>query len=205
LYLGATIFKQLMPDKEFWDSHYNAGQTGWDLGSVSPPLKAYIDQISDKSLRILIPGAGNSYEALHLLEQGFMDVTVLDIAPTVIRRLTEKTKNLSRGRLHAIEEDFFRHTGKYDLILEQTFFCALEPERREEYARHMHELLGDGGKLTGILFNTVFEFGPPPFGGYAGDYKKLFAPYFNFRTWAACYNSYPARAGSEWFMILEKK
>lgn len=193
-----------MPDKQFWENNYFTGQIGWDMGVTSPPLKGYIDQLADKKLHILIPGAGNSYEASYLLQKGFEHITVLDIAPTAVKRLREKSKD-SSGRLRVIEGDFFNHEGKYDLILEQTFFCALEPERREEYARHMYDLLKPGGKLAGVLFNRMFEFGPPPFGGNESEYKKIFEPYFTFKVWEACYNSFPSRSGSEWFMIMEKK
>ena len=48
-------------DEAYWNSQYNANTTGWDLGQVSPPLKAYIDQLTNKNLRILIPGCGNTY------------------------------------------------------------------------------------------------------------------------------------------------
>ena len=47
----------------FWNNQYNANTTNWDLGEVSPPLKEYIDQLTNKNLRILIPGCGNTYEA----------------------------------------------------------------------------------------------------------------------------------------------
>ncbi|MCB0780847.1 MAG: SAM-dependent methyltransferase, partial [Flavobacteriales bacterium] len=50
-------------DRDFWQQRYADGTTGWDLGAVSPPLKAYFDQLTDKDLRILIPGGGRSYEA----------------------------------------------------------------------------------------------------------------------------------------------
>jgi orotidine-5'-phosphate decarboxylase len=56
---------------EFWNEKYLNQQTGWDLGEVSPPIKTYIDQITNKDLRILIPGAGHAYEANYLLENGF--------------------------------------------------------------------------------------------------------------------------------------
>lgn len=193
-----------MPDKQFWENNYRAGQTGWDMGMVSPPLKAYIDQLTNKKLHILIPGAGNSYEASYLLENGFEHVTVLDIAPTVVERLKEKNRAFE-GRFQVIETDFFEHNGKYDLILEQTFFCAIDPEKRSAYARHIHELLNPGGKLSGVLFNRFFDFGPPPFGGEESEYKKLFEPLFNFKTWEPCRNSFTPRSGSEWFMILERK
>ncbi len=47
----------------FWDNQYQQGNTGWDLKQVSPPLKAYFDQLVDKKLSILIAGCGNAYEA----------------------------------------------------------------------------------------------------------------------------------------------
>jgi len=53
-------------DELFWSSKYQEGQTGWDMGEVSPPIKAYIDQLTNKDLSILIPGAGNAYEAAYL-------------------------------------------------------------------------------------------------------------------------------------------
>jgi thiopurine S-methyltransferase len=57
---------------KFWDELYNTGQTGWDIGYVSTPLKAYFDQLSNQSLEILIPGAGNAYEAEYLYKNGFL-------------------------------------------------------------------------------------------------------------------------------------
>jgi SAM-dependent methyltransferase len=194
-----------MPDQQFWDAHYQQNDTGWDLGMISAPLKAYFDQLAEKSLRILIPGAGMSYEARYLAEQGFTDVTIIDIAPTAVQRVTEAVGASAGQAIKIIQGDFFSLKGTYDLIIEQTFFCAIDPERRNDYARQCHELLGDKGKLVGLLFNRDFEPGHPPFGGDSGLYEQIFSPYFNFKTWQSCYNSNPARAGWEWFMILEKK
>ena len=52
--------------KEYWINRYKEERTGWDIGYPSTPLKEYIDQLQDKNLRILIPGAGNGYEAEYL-------------------------------------------------------------------------------------------------------------------------------------------
>ena len=32
-------------EKEFWENLWEVNDTGWDLGTVSPPIKAYIDQL----------------------------------------------------------------------------------------------------------------------------------------------------------------
>jgi len=104
--------------ENFWNEQYKANNTAWDLGQVSPPIKAYIDQLSNKDLRILIPGCGNSYEAEYLMEKGFTNVTVIDIAPELVERL--KSKFRSNLNIRIILGDFFTLKGEYDLILEQT-------------------------------------------------------------------------------------
>ncbi len=105
--------------------------------------------------------------------------------------------------LRLVTGDFFQYEGPFDLILEQTFFCALSPALRKDYALKMHELLTPGGKLAGVLFDKDFG-GGPPFGGYAEEYRALFEPLFRIRTLAPCYNSIPPRAGTEVFILLEK-
>lgn len=187
-------------DTSYWEHRWQLGQTGWDLGEVSPPLKAYLEGVSRKDLAILIPGCGNAYEAAYLVAEGFTDVTLLDIAPTAVARLRKQFWD----RVNVQEADFFAWQGAYDLILEQTFFCALPPPYRPSYVRHMHRLLKPGGRLVGVLFNR--EFGPegPAFGGSWEEYMHLFAPFFACRILEPCYNSAPPRQGTELFILLEK-
>lgn len=187
----------------FWNNQYEANSTGWDLGEVSPPLKAYIDQLSNKNLRILIPGCGNTYEADYLLQQRFTNVAVIDIAPLLVTRLKEKYNG--NPNIKIILGNFFEHEGEYDLILEQTFFCAINPPLRKKYVEKMSELLAPDGKLVGVLFDREFEQQGPPFGGCKCQYEPMFDGYFNFRTFALCDNSFAKRAGTELFINLQKK
>ena len=101
-------------------------------------------------------------------------------------------------------EDFFKHKGKYDLIIEQTFFCAIDRNLRAEYAKKVYELLNPGGKLTGLLFNHEFEKDTPPFGGSEEEYIKYFKPFFKFKHFSTAYNSIKPRAGRELFVNLIK-
>jgi len=190
-------------NSDYWDTQYKNSQTGWDMGTVSPPLKEYIDQLKDKNCSILIPGCGNTYEAEYLLEQGFTNITVIDFAPTLVDVLKEKFKGNKHIRI--VLSDFFEHQGQYDLILEQTFFCALNPELREKYCSKMHTLLTPGGKLAGLLFNKEFEKEGPPFGGSKSEYEKLFSSRFELSVLETCHNSHPKRADSELFFVFKKK
>lgn len=189
-------------DSQYWNDRYLKGDTGWDMGMVSPPLKEYIDQLVDRDIRILIPGGGNSYEAAYLVGQAFGDVTVLDIAPVLVEQLQ---KTFARTRVKVLQEDFFDHKGSYDLVLEQTFFCALPPFLRTNYVEHMHSLIKPGGHLAGVLFNRHFPQEGPPFGGTEEEYRKLFSPLFDIKTLQPCYNSHPARQGAELFINFMPK
>jgi SAM-dependent methyltransferase len=191
-------------DAAFWDELWKTKFTNWDLKAVSPPLKAFIDTLADKSISILIPGCGNAYEAEYLLSNGFTQVTVIDIAPTLTAELLEKFTPSIGKELTVISGDFFKHTGQYDLILEQTFFCALDPKLRAAYAVQMHNLLKPNGKLAGLLFNTTFK-GGPPFGGSKEEYISLFKEQFNLDKIEESTNSVKPRLGAELFIELTPK
>jgi SAM-dependent methyltransferase len=188
-------------DQTYWENQYQANTTGWDLGEVSPPIKSYIDTLKDKNIRILIPGCGNTYEAEYLLEQEFTNVTVIDIAPTLVANL--KTKFKDNPNINIVLGDFFEHQGEYDLIIEQTFFCALPPTMRQKYVWKMHQLIAKEGKISGLLFNRAFESGPP-FGGSKEEYTLLFNASFDFQKIEVCQNSATPRAGSELFIEFQK-
>lgn len=187
----------------YWNELYETHQTNWDIGYVSTPLKEYFDQLTNKELAILIPGCGNSYEAEYLIEQGFTHITVVDISSLLTRDLTKKFKAAIPHPLTVINSDFFALEGQYDLIIEQTFFCALPPSRRSDYVQQTYHLLKPGGKLAGVLFNRSFE-GGPPFGGSTEEYKPLFEGRFTLKTLAPCYNSIKPRAGAEVFLLAQK-
>lgn len=191
----------LLNDK-YWNQRYLDQNTAWDVGFVSTPLKQYFDGLEDKNMRILIPGAGNSYEAEYLKRKGFENVFVCDFAEQPLLNLQKRCPLFRKSELMLC--DFFTLSGTYDLIIEQTFFCALDPSRRQEYFKKMHSLLPSGGKLAGLLFDCVFD-SSPPFGGNMDEYKKYFKGLFSIEKFEKCFNSIEPRRGREIFMILCKK
>lgn len=189
-------------DENFWTSKYDSKLTGWDIGYVSRPLKEYIDTLNDKNLKILIPGGGNSYEAEYLHNTGFNNVFVIDISKRPLENIKKRVPDFPEN--HLIHADFFKLEGQYDLILEQTFFCALNPELRTKYVDKMHQLLKNDGKLVGLLFNIPLNEDHPPFGGNEKEYRKLFEQKFDIEIMETAYNSIPARAGNELFIKMQK-
>lgn len=189
-------------NENFWNNKYINNETGWDLKAPSTPLKEYIDQLENKNIRILIPGCGNAYEAEYLLKQGFTHITLIDISEIIVEKIKEKFKN--NPHIQVLHQDFFDLEGQYDLILEQTFFCALDPELRQKYSIKMNGLLAENGKLVGILFNREFGNNTPPFGGDKTEYETYFNDYFDFKVMENCYNSITPRKGTELFINLKK-
>jgi thiopurine S-methyltransferase len=100
--------------------------------------------------------------------------------------------------------DFFQLQDAFDLIIEQTFFCALDPTLREAYAQKMPCVLNPNGKLVGVMFDAPMNADRPPFGGKKEEYQVLFERYFSNVTIDACYNSIAPRAGKEVFVRMEK-
>ncbi|WP_034259493.1 methyltransferase domain-containing protein [Aequorivita capsosiphonis] len=187
-------------DESFWSKKYTAGDMGWDIGYVSIPLKEYIDQLTNKELKILIPGGGNSYEAEYLFNRGFTNVSVVDISSIPLENLLKRIPSFPKENL--LHRDFYDLEETYDLILEQTFFCAQDPKFRKDYASKMHEILKPNGKLVGLLFNIPLNNDKPPFGGNEQEYRSLFEESFIIEKMETAYNSIPSRAGNELFIIM---
>ena len=190
-------------DENYWTNRYQQAETGWDIGAPSRPLKEFIDTLQDTTLNILIPGAGNAYEARYLFDKGFNNVVVLDISNIPLQHFSQRYPDFPSDQL--IHQDFFEHQGKYDLILEQTFFCALTKDLRSKYALHMSELLNPGGRLCGVLFDAPMNEDQPPFGGSMDEYRNYFSQYFEIEKFESCTNSISPRAGKEMWMELRKK
>jgi len=190
-------------NKDYWDEKYAENKTGWNIGYISTPIKNYIDQLSDTSLKILIPGAGNSYEAEYLWNKGFRNLFILDISKQPLFNFKKRVTDFPDT--HLIHKDFFEAEGTFDLIIEQTFFCALDPKLRRNYAIKMSDLLSNKGKLVGLLFDFELTVEGPPFGGDKEEYITYFKDLFKIKILERSYNSIKPRMNRELFFIFEKK
>ena len=189
-------------NENYWTQRYENNQVAWDIGHVSTPIKDYIDQLSNKEIKILIPGAGNAYEAEYLWKEGFKNVWVIDLSKTPLDNLQSRIPDFPASQL--IHGNFFEHQAQYDLIIEQTFFCALNPTMRTDYVTKMHELLMDGGRLVGLMFKIPLNTTHPPFGGKEEEYRALFSSHFKIEIMEEAYNSIPPRSGNELFVKMIK-
>lgn len=189
-------------NEKYWTNRYQAGETQWDAGSITTPLKAYFDGLADKDMRILLPGGGSGYEAAYLHEQGFRNVFLLDFSEVPLQNFRDRYPSFPAD--HLLQKDFFALEGAFDMIVEQTFFCALHPTQRPAYASQMARLLKPGGRLIGLLFEIPLIADGPPFGGSREEYLQYFLPHFTIHKLELCYNSIKPRQGKELWIDLEK-
>jgi thiopurine S-methyltransferase len=186
----------------YWEEKYAAQQTGWDTGGPATPFVEFFKSLSNKDLSILIPGCGRGYEGELLHTLGFKNVFLLDVTEAARQDFLARVPTFPAENF--VVGDFFTHNHSYDLILEQTFFCALEPALRPRYAQKMHELLKPAGQLVGVLFTFPLTDVGPPFGGSTDEYRTYFELLFTIKTLEACSNSIAPRLGNEVFIRLIK-
>ncbi len=192
-------------NKQYWSNRYIQNTTGWDLGKVSPPIKVFVDKLINKKLKILIPGSGYGYEAEYLFLNGYLNTSVVDLAKEPLQNIKKRVANFPEKQL--IEANFFNlsKNQKFDLIIEQTFFCAINPKLREQYVKMCYSLLNNGGRIVGLLFYDIPLKEDPPFGGDKFEYLKLFEPFFEILIFEKCMNSHSSRMGKEYWIEFTKR
>lgn len=189
-------------EANYWDKRYQDSNTGWDIGYANPALVSFVQQNFSKETNILIPGAGSAYELAALYNEGYQQVYALDFSQTAKNSFHQENLNIPLE--HYLCMDFFELDQTFDLVLEQTFFCALPPTFREKYRDHLKSLLSKGGILAGLMFDMVREDGPP-FGGNRTEYETLFGEDFIIDILEKTDKSIEPRLGKEFFVKFIKK
>ena len=163
-------------DTQFWEDIYLDDDAGWDLGGVTPVFDNIADQLSRGKLCIV--GCGKGYDSVMFAQKGF-EVTAVDFAPSAVIAL-ETMSNKENVNIQILQSDIFVLTPEYDsvfdYVIEQTCFCAVNPQRRQEYERLVYKILKPGGKLIGLWFplDKTLEDGGPPWGITINEVKSIF-------------------------------
>lgn len=193
-------------DAAYWSQRYRDDQTGWDIGAAAPQLMVLATELP-KDARILIPGCGKAWEAEALFRLGHTQVHVCDWSAEALKAFHQRCPDFPRA--HLLEADFFQlhdhGLPAFDCILEQTFFCAIPPDRRDAYAEQSARLLTDGGKLGGLLFDFPLTSDGPPFGGDHEAYRSHFEPFFEVLLLETSKLSIKPREKRELAFLLQKK
>lgn len=183
-------------DPQMWDDRYAEGLAGWDLGDAPPVLHTLIKGELAGNGKILVPGCGNGHDALALARAGWR-VTGLDFAPRPIATARENAKAASieityeQGDLFATPKAW---SEQFDAVWEQTCYCAIHPDRRDEYVGAMARVLKPGGRYVGLFMNHEKPDGPP-FDVTRDDVSLRFASVFDLEELRTVENSVADRPG----------
>lgn len=148
-----------------WDLYYKNNQDGWDLGGAIPVFKRLASSARFTPGRMLVLGAGRGYDAREFSRHGFQ-VTAVDFASNAVhemKRLAEPD-----APVNIMLQDIFTFPNTYDetfdYVLEYICFCAIDPDRRNEYADAVKRLLKPNGLFIDLAYPLDKRPGGPPFG-----------------------------------------
>ena len=192
---------------DFWNQKYKNNDIGWDIGSPTPIFVNWSKKIS-RSKKILIPGSGNGHDALYLSQKNH-NVYAVDFSIEATNHLKKRAKDLNL-QINTICDDFFKlkdYYGKMDIILEYTFFCAINPSLRLKYIMETSKLLKEGGLFVGIILpiNKDVKEGGPPYGVDLDKIIKSFSDYYDILECKKSELSIKPRMNNEVFTIMRKK
>lgn len=188
-----------------WESHYRSGETPWEKGAAHPALIAFL-KLNPVHGRVLVPGCGTGHD-VRALAATADEVTGFDISPSAVKRARAHP---TVGGERYVQGDFFAlpptQRGVFDVVFEHTCFCAIPPERREDYVSAVATALVPNGLLFAVFYlDPGLDPGEsgPPFGVTRAELDALFGPRFKMlREWVPP-ATYPGRESRETCRLLQ--
>ncbi len=161
------------PDK--WEADYQGKTDGWDLAGPTPALKRLAESGRFRPGRMLVPCAGRGHDAREFARHGF-DVTAVDFSPYAVREMNRLAD--PEAPITALQHDMFtlprEMDAAFDYVLQYTCFCAIDPNRREDYAELIARLLKPGGLYIDLAFPLDGRSGGPPYSVSEQQITRLF-------------------------------
>lgn len=191
---------------DWWQERYQRGQTGWDLGRPTPLFQRLLDDGALPTGRMIVLGAGRGADARLFARHGF-EVVAVDFAADAVQAMHDRAQ--PDAPLTIVHADMFdlpaQYGAEFDYVLEYTSFCALNPQRRAEYADLVAHLLKPGGTLIALLFPIGDYAGGPPFAIDPEQFIALFeAHHFTIVERSTPPDSVASRRGREQLVVLRR-
>ena len=161
------------PDK--WDANYEQGTAGWDLGGPTPVFQHLLQKRQLIPGLMIVLGAGRGHDAREFARHGFQ-VTAVDFSSQAVREMHRLAS--PDAPVEILQHDIFTLPAalnhSFDYVLEYTCFCAIDPNRRAEYADLVTRLLKPGGMYIDLAFPLDGREGGPPVAVSAEEILDLF-------------------------------
>lgn len=194
-----------LSNSDLWSERYENQSTGWDMGAPSPTLVWAVEKLKLPRMRVAVLGCGAGHDAQFLASKGHM-VTGFDFSQEAIDKA--QTLYPSQQNLKWVNKDVFlmseEYRGQFDLVIEHTCFCAIDPQRRSELVKVWRDILSPEGQVLGVFFVMPKNYGPP-FGGTEEEIQSLMQKDFRNNLWVRSKVSHPARLGRELIVLARVK
>lgn len=173
-------------DQNYWDKVYSdksENEVSWFQEHPTKSLDLIAEHNLSKDASIIDVGGGDSRLVDHLLDQGFSDITVLDISDVSLQKLKNRLGD-TKDKVKYVTSDVvsFKPQTKFDLWHDRaTFHFLTSLEQINQYLEIVNASLRSGGNL---IISTFSKNGPEKCSGlpihqYSEiELKDLFAKYF---------------------------
>lgn len=196
----------------FWEQRYRARDTRWDLDAPAPPLVDWFSRPDAPAppAQVLVPGCGRGHDALWLAARGF-DVLAADFAEPALDALRRRRRAawIDPKRCRAAKLDVLRLParlrGAFDVVVEHTCYCAIDPARRDEYVANVAAVLRPGGLLVALLFPFRADAPGPPFPVTEDEIARRFSPCFEVGALEAPASSHERHRGAERLAVMRRR
>jgi len=191
-----------------WAQRYATRDTPWDLGGAHPEIAARIAAglapAAGTPALAWVPGCGRGHDALALARAGWR-VTAQDFADGTGGELARQLEQLG-GRFELADALEHAPRARYDLILEHTFFCALDPRLRERWGAAIERSLAPAGLVCALVFpvGKRLDEGGPPYGCSTQDLLAALGPGFRVPIDEPARQRAPGRSWSERWAVFSR-
>lgn len=157
-----TYWKNVYRGKVKFASKNNSNVIPWEIKTVDPNLKQFLDSVNLHTGELLELGSGSGYDSVYLADHGF-NVTAIDVSEDVI----ELSKKIHvNSKVNFVAADFFQDITdkKFDVIYDRGFLHNYK-NRLQEIFEKLNTLLADNGKLiiiTGSPCQPIIDSCMPP-------------------------------------------
>lgn len=152
-----------MEDKKaHWENIYEnkkLTEVSWYQPKPSTSLKLIAEFDLDKNAEIIDVGGGDSFLADHLLADGYINITVLDISGAAIERARKRLKDKAEMvNWICADASNFKPSKVYDLWHDRAAFHFInEKDQISAYLKTMESAVKPGGY---VIIGTFSEKGP---------------------------------------------
>ena len=189
------------------EKEYNTNQTSRDTMNANPVFAELLNNYDFlKPGQILIVGCGKGNDTIIAAQKGY-EVTALDFSSAAIN-YAKQLAIKSKVNIEFLNEDIFTLSDAYiesfDYVYEYTTYCAINPQRRTEFAKKISLLVKKGGRLITVLFPVDSREGGPPFSIDVQEFYKNFSSHLQLELSSRQINSVRQRKGKEILQIYYK-